>query len=246
MKTPFAQLKGNARERLLGNYGPIILAFLLTEIIAMILNAPFQQMMEEGTMVMNAPRILMAGLGMIIVSLVTVILGTGYNYMHLKLARGQRPRVSDLFYAFKNRPDRYIGYAIFLTFISLLCILPGTICLIFAMAAGTDLFSNPALLIAGIVLMILGCIILIILVLSWSLSIYLLLDDPTLSVMAAFKESSQLMKGNKFRLFALELSFLGWAILGLLSFMIGFLWISPYLNQTMIQFYLDLTSRSAA
>lgn len=246
MKTPFSQLKENARERLLGNYGSIILAFLLTEIIAMILNAPFQQMMEEGTIVMNVPRMLMAGLGMIIVSLVTVIISTGYNYMHLKLARGQRPRVSDLFYAFKNRPDRYIGYAIFLTFISLLCILPGAICLGFAAAAGTDSIRNLTMLITGIVLLCIGCIILIILMFAWAFSIFLLLDDPSLSVMAAFKESSRLMKGNKLRLFALELSFLGWAILGLLSFMIGFLWISPYLNQTIIQFYLDVTAQPAA
>ncbi|MEI3339838.1 MAG: DUF975 family protein [Eubacterium sp.] len=54
------------------------------------------------------------------------------------------------------------------------------------------------------------------------------------------KWSMQHMKGNKGRLFRLWISFIGWALLGLLTLGIGFLWIEPYVNQSLTQFYQDL------
>ena len=45
------------------------------------------------------------------------------------------------------------------------------------------------------------------------------------------------------RYFLLELSFIGWSLLGLLTLGIGLLWILPYITQTNTQFYLDLTQQ---
>ena len=50
-----------------------------------------------------------------------------------------------------------------------------------------------------------------------------------------------LMKGNRKRRFVLQLSLIGWQALGMCSAGIGFLWIQPYLTQTVVNFYLDLT-----
>ena len=52
------------------------------------------------------------------------------------------------------------------------------------------------------------------------------------------KQSKNLMRGNKWRLFLLYLSFLGWLIFSVLTFGIGLLWIIPYITQTLVWFYL--------
>lgn len=53
-------------------------------------------------------------------------------------------------------------------------------------------------------------------------------------------ESRQLMDGHKGRLFLLDLSFIGWYIVGILTAGIGLLWINPYVNATKAAFYNDL------
>jgi len=53
-------------------------------------------------------------------------------------------------------------------------------------------------------------------------------------------KSRQLMVGNKWRYFGLQLSFIGWWIIGLITLGIGFIWIYPYYKLTMANFYRDL------
>ena len=71
----------------------------------------------------------------------------------------------------------------------------------------------------------------------------LYIDNPQMTVAEGFRRSRQLMKGNKMRRFWLDVSFAGWNILGVLSAGIGILWISPYIRQTSVNFYLDLTGQ---
>lgn len=55
-------------------------------------------------------------------------------------------------------------------------------------------------------------------------------------------KSRQLMVGNKWRYFILQLSFIGWWILGFITFGIGLIWIYPYYKLTMANFYRDLVA----
>jgi len=55
-------------------------------------------------------------------------------------------------------------------------------------------------------------------------------------------KSRQLMVGNKWRYFVLQLSFIGWWILGFITVGIGFIWIYPYYKLTMANFYRDLVA----
>jgi len=48
------------------------------------------------------------------------------------------------------------------------------------------------------------------------------------------------MKGHKWRLFKLKLSFLPLQFICLLSFGIGNLWLNPYMRMTYTEFFLDL------
>lgn len=69
---------------------------------------------------------------------------------------------------------------------------------------------------------------------------YILAQNPEKSAIECIKESARIMKGYKFDYFVLELSFIGWSILCVLSFGIGFLWLVPYFEITLTNFYLKV------
>ncbi|KKY02061.1 hypothetical protein VN21_05180 [Paraclostridium benzoelyticum] len=69
---------------------------------------------------------------------------------------------------------------------------------------------------------------------------YILAENPDKSAMECIKESARMMKGHKFDYFVLELSFIGWSILCVLSLGIGFLWLVPYFEITLTNFYLKV------
>ena len=75
---------------------------------------------------------------------------------------------------------------------------------------------------------------------SYSMTLYILLDNPDMKVMDAIKESKEMMKGHKMDLFILQLSFIGWMLLGALLIFIPYLWLIPYMNITMCNFYNNL------
>ena len=69
---------------------------------------------------------------------------------------------------------------------------------------------------------------------------YILADDTEISSKDAFKKAKQMMKGNKWRLFKLELSFIGWFILCVLTLGIGTFFLIPYVNAAYAEFYVEL------
>lgn len=73
---------------------------------------------------------------------------------------------------------------------------------------------------------------------------YLMAEFPELKIMDAIRESKRLMKGNKWRLFCLQMSFFGWALLATLSFGIGNFWLIPYMRTAEAVFYMEVTGRS--
>jgi len=65
------------------------------------------------------------------------------------------------------------------------------------------------------------------------------------SLTTYINKSRQLMMGNKWRYFVLQLSFIGWWIVGFITLGIGFIWILPYYRLTMVNFYRDLVEKDA-
>lgn len=80
-----------------------------------------------------------------------------------------------------------------------------------------------------------------VILLALALANTLMIDNDDLSAMEALRESSQLMKGNKGRLFYIDLSFLGLIFLSVFTCYIGMLWVYPYVIMTEAYFYLDVT-----
>ena len=69
---------------------------------------------------------------------------------------------------------------------------------------------------------------------------YILADDAEISTKDAFKKARQMMKGNKWRLFKLNFSFIGWGILCVLTLGIGTFFLMPYVNAANAEFYVEL------
>lgn len=75
---------------------------------------------------------------------------------------------------------------------------------------------------------------------EYSMIPYLLAENPNLSASQAFSLSKQMTTGQKMDLFVLDLSFLGWIILGLICCGIGILFLQPYPEATRAEVYLIL------
>jgi uncharacterized membrane protein len=76
--------------------------------------------------------------------------------------------------------------------------------------------------------------------LAYSLTPFIVKDNPQLSPNQAINLSMKMMKGHKFDLFYLYLSFIGWIFLAILTLGIGLLWVIPYMQTSMAAFYLDV------
>ena len=69
---------------------------------------------------------------------------------------------------------------------------------------------------------------------------FILADKKTNSGLEAIKMSWNLMKNKKTKLFLLQLSFIGWVILSILTLFIGFIFLQPYIYTTLSKFYKEL------
>lgn len=76
--------------------------------------------------------------------------------------------------------------------------------------------------------------------LSYGLSFYILSDNPQMPANEARKLSMQMMRGNKWKLFCLHFSFIGWYLLSILTLGILSFWIVPYHNAAVAAFYQNL------
>ena len=82
--------------------------------------------------------------------------------------------------------------------------------------------------------------------LSYSMAYYLVADNPTVGIRNALNTSKKITYGYKVKIFLLNLSFIGWGILSVLSLGIGFLWLIPYMQLTSVNLYLELKDASIA
>lgn len=66
---------------------------------------------------------------------------------------------------------------------------------------------------------------------------FILEENPELTAGEAIDRSRFMMRGHKFDLFWLQLSFIGWFFLSVLTAGIGLLWLEPYYRTSLAAFY---------
>ncbi len=72
---------------------------------------------------------------------------------------------------------------------------------------------------------------------------FIKLDNPDIGVLEAISKSKEIMRGHKLDLFILQLSFIGWIILGAFTFGILYLWLVPYMTITECNFYNSIINK---
>ncbi len=75
---------------------------------------------------------------------------------------------------------------------------------------------------------------------SYSMTFYVLADNPAMGAMEGIRRSKELMAGHRWKLFCLGCRFIGWALLCILTLGIGFIWLWPYMNASYAAFYEDV------
>jgi uncharacterized membrane protein len=78
---------------------------------------------------------------------------------------------------------------------------------------------------------------------AYSMSFYILADNKSLKPGEALKMSEKMMDGNKWKFFTLQLRFIGWSLLCILTLGIGFLWLIPYIEISKAKFYDDIKDK---
>lgn len=77
---------------------------------------------------------------------------------------------------------------------------------------------------------------------SYAMSPYILTEHPELEANEAITISKQMMEGNRWRLFCLHFSFIGWSFLCIFTLGIGMLWLVPYMEASNAAFYRDVSA----
>lgn len=78
----------------------------------------------------------------------------------------------------------------------------------------------------------------------YQLSFIVAADNPEMTGLEAVEKSESLMQGRRFKLFCLQLSFIGWIILGAIPIGIGLLWVLPYMQFSIYHFYKNALSEN--
>lgn len=238
MKTSSAELKRAARENLGGKYSTAIFAMVAASFIPSVLLYPFADNASTGG---SSQKIIYA-LASIIITLIQMILTCGQLRLHLNIAEKRPYQFSDIFFSFRNYPQKIVGAYLLLFLFMIPAVLPGSVLLTLALLLFSD--SAPFMGLAVIVLLA-GAIFDIRIALQYGLIFFMLAENPNASVRATFRKSKSIMEGNKLRLFYLQLSFLGFYLLAVLSCGIGMFWVMPYMQQTSILFYLEVMDEKA-
>ncbi len=73
---------------------------------------------------------------------------------------------------------------------------------------------------------------------------YILSENPDMPWRRALELSREMTRNEKFEIFVLDLSFLGWIFLGLLACFIGLLFVQPYIDATDAQLYSKMREKA--
>ena len=225
-RTPNSELRAMARETLSGNWVPSVIVTFLFLLI--------QQ--ASGAVPV---------LGVVVSWILLGPLTLGFWAFYLGQHRGEPVDVGGLFSGFSDF-GRALGIywvmGILVALAVLGAALPGGVLAAIAIGmSGPEMADGDPMLILGVFLAVLPAMVVgLYMYLRYALAYLIAKDEPDLGVFECVKRSTVMMQGKKKKLFMLWFSFVGWHILGLLAFFIGFLWSFTYASAATAAFYDDL------
>lgn len=238
------QLKNTAKDKLEGKYGVTIRLFLLNMLITGVVHLLINSV---GSNTVNSVYSLTgsasAARGMSFVfdilllaaDIVLGVMNAGIAFYFLKVACGEPFLVKDLFYGYKTDSKKILLISGAVVLCQTLCLGPFQY-----LCANYLRTREDRWLLYALAAMVVGLCIYVPVSLGIAMSFYLALDFPENTGREILSRCWHIMKGQRGRLFGLEMSFLPLMFLCILSFGIGFLWLLPYMQMTYTYFFLDL------
>ena len=232
-------LKEQALATLKGKWGSFVGLTFLYILLYMIASG----LTQFGTIFAGSSFKTLAIVFTIIGAIVTILfvpMQYGYYIAHLNSSRQDLPAdIGDLFCGYKRFVDVFV--TLLLLFLAIFAaMLPFIIFYVVMITKGwffAHTFLNCTI---ALLLMIPG----LILGLAYTMVPYILHDHPELHPAGVLTESRLMMKGHKWELFLLILSFFGWMLLSVFTLGIGMLWLAPYMQMTITKCYEQLRTES--
>lgn len=179
-------------------------------------------------------------------ALVTLMTGAivilGHDLYYLRLCWGQNPPIRTVF----SPPSLWLkslGLLLYMTLLILLWMLPGIV----VTAVLAAMFMASASVTAAVLVLLVSLFAMTIPALiasyRYAMAPFLLAQDPQMGVTESVRRSKAMMRGRKWRLFCLEMSFLGWILLCVFTLGLGLLWLQPYMLCARAAFYLDASGQ---
>lgn len=228
-----SDFRKDARDKLFGKWGKVALISLAYFVFFYII-----ALLEKRT----------TGFTNSVVSILSSLISTplifGLTVCFVKLFNGEDVKWYDFFsFGFDNFGKAW-GIAILTALRLLLPVILSVISIVIMMGGGFFAYGSPdampLMIIIGVILYFASLIWLIVESYSYELTYMIAAENPEMSSKDVVVRSKELMKNHRFKFFCLEFSFIGWAILAILSLGIGMIWLIPYIQFAKISFYKNL------
>jgi uncharacterized membrane protein len=174
----------------------------------------------------------------LVVAVLLIPISYGYMVAYLHASRQDLPAdIGDLFYGFRDGQFTHLlGTYLLLGLVVLAAAVPYIAFI--SIMNGLEMLEGRWGFTMFIALLLM--IPVYVVALAYALVPFLLRDKPELSARETLTKSRMMMQGHKGELFILMLSFIGWSILCVFTFFIGYLWLAPYMCMTFTKYYEQL------
>ena len=256
-------LRGRARDALRGRWGTAVIVGLLASLLMSGLggmsgtDTSGQNLGLQQMEAVNQLLWMISSVSLVLGILVLIIGGAvemGYARFNLALVDGQPVRVGILFSCF-DRIWAGIRMVLWRSLMLILWALPSALVLTVAAYLAAPhipeetlnaMLEDPTAALGVVLqffpLFLIALIPVVVASYRYLLMPYLMAEHPGLRARDAMRLSKQMMRGVKGNAFGLRLSFLGWELLCLLTFGVGYLWLQPYIAAADAAFYRELGS----
>lgn len=219
------EIKSISRDKLLGKYGTAIGAILFIKIFGIVALMITSSVANAGS--------IMYLLILAVFALIEGVFAFGEQTIYMKISTGNNAAVSDMFSVFKGKADEAIAVRLYFVLVVVGLTVVGELGFGFIYRLGANM------LLPALAWLILVAMIFVAFYLNYALVLPLAHDFPDMKTIEVFKKSRSLMRGRKKSLLGALAGFLPLAVLGIISFDIGSLFVHAYFKMTITEFYFD-------
>lgn len=231
-----SDFRKDAREKLTGKWSKAALITLAYFAVFYVINLLLEHTSGFANLVVSILNLL-----------IEIPLGFGLVVCFVKLFNGEDVKTFSFFsFGFDNFGKSWgISLRTALKLLLPLILFIISIVLITAGMTPTALFAEPSssyvfMAIIGFILYFVSLILIVVKSYYYEMTYMIAAENPEITSKDVVQKSRELMQNNRFKLFCLEFSFIGWAFLAGLTLGIGLLWLAPYMQFARISFYKHL------